>query len=179
MNKLKLQLKSMTEGTHKMEFRLDNDFFEKLGGTEFRTGDVIADISAYRTSQTHELTIHLHGIIQVPCDYCLDDMDLPINTKNRLIVKFGHDYTEETDEIIIIPEEEGEIDLSWYLYEFIALSIPMRHVHPDGKCTAETAEKLRQHLAIESNEDEESDDDDSNTSTDPRWDALKQLINNN
>ena len=169
----------MSEGTHKFGFRLDNDFFGKLGGSEFQTGDVIADISVYKTSQTHELTIHLHGIIQVPCDYCLDDMNLPVNTKNRLIVKFGHDYNEETDEIIIIPEEEGEIDLSWYLYEFIALAIPMKHVHPQGQCNAETAEKLRQHLAIESKVSGETEENDESTSTDPRWDALKKLINNN
>lgn len=176
MNKLKLQLKSMTEGTHKFGFRLDNDFFQKLGGAEFHTGDVIADISVYKTSQTFELSIHLHGIIQVSCDHCLEDMDLPVNTKNRLIVKFGHDYSEETDEIIIIPEEEGGIDLSWYLYEFIALAIPMKHIHPEGQCNAETEEKLMQHLAIESSV---SDEVEESTTTDPRWDALKKLMNNN
>ncbi len=66
---------------------------------------------------------------------CLDDMNLDVDTQSRLIVKFGKEYSEESDEIVIIPEEEGEINIAWFLYEFIALTIPIKHVHPTGECT--------------------------------------------
>ncbi len=50
------------------------------------------------------------------------------------MVKFGHEYAEEGDNLIVIPEEEGEINVAWFMYEFVALSIPMKHVHAPGKC---------------------------------------------
>ena len=33
-----------------------------------------------------------------------------------------------------IPEEEGEINIAWFLYEFVVLDIPIKHVHEPGKC---------------------------------------------
>ena len=121
-------------------------------------------------------------------------MDLPINHKSRLIVKFGLEYAEESDEIIVIPESEGEINIAWFLYEFIALSIPIKHIHAPGKCNRMMTGKLKKHLA--KNPDDEDDDMDQDIDiedtepvidfeesdsqpTDPRWDELKKIIDNN
>ena len=56
-------------------------------------------------------------------------MELPISSSDKLMVKFGHEYAEEGDNLIVIPEEEGEINVAWFMYEFVALSVPMKHVH--------------------------------------------------
>ena len=62
------------------------------------------------------------------------------------MVKFGHEYAEEGDNLIVIPEEEGEINVAWFMYEFIALSVPMKHVHAPGKCNKAMTGKLNKHL---------------------------------
>ena len=36
-------------------------------------------------------------MVWVPCDRCLDDMELPISSSDKLMVKFGHEYAEEGD----------------------------------------------------------------------------------
>jgi len=109
-------------------------------------------------------------------------MTIEISTQNRLIVKFGREYSEESDEIVIIPEDEGELNVAWFLYEFVTLSVPMKHVHPPGKCNKFMSSKLNKHKASSSEDDAESEDmDDSSEelesdNTDPRWDALKGLM---
>ena len=70
-------------------------------------------------------------------------MDQAVDTHGRLVVKFGSAYSEESDEIVIIPESEGEINIAWFLYEFIALAIPIKHVHPPGECNRVVASKFR------------------------------------
>ena len=50
-------------------------------------------------------------------------MQQPIRTEQRLIVRFGHEYSEE-DDLIIVPEDDESFDISWFLYEFIQLNIP-------------------------------------------------------
>jgi len=113
-------------------------------------------------------------------------MDFPIETAAHLIVKFGKDYSEESDEIVVIPESEGVINLAWFLYEFVALAIPIKHVHAPGKCNKQMTSKLKKHSAKSEDDDNESfdlemDDDviisDNGDSTesdiDPRWGALK------
>ena len=134
------------------------------------------------------MNFQLEGVVYVPCDRCLDDMDLPISAKNKLIVKFGKEYAEESDEIVIIPEAEGEINLAWFIYEFIALTIPMKHVHAPGKCNKAMSSKLKKHTTRRSDDDDEYEDesadeiivedDSSDMSSDPRWDALKGLVEN-
>lgn len=135
-----------------------------------------------------EMNFRIEGVVMVPCDRCLDDMEIPVETNNRLIVKFGKEYAEESDEIVIIPEDEGAINIAWFLYEFIALAIPMKHVHAPGKCNKAMSSKLKKHStrSMEDGDDEFEDsgdediaiDEDVNVMTDPRWDGLKGLIEN-
>ena len=82
-------------------------------------------------------------------------MEIPIDTHNRLAVKFGKEYAEESDEVVVIPEEEGAINLAWFLYEFIALAVPMKHVHAPGKCNKAMSSKLKKHTARSSDETED------------------------
>jgi uncharacterized metal-binding protein YceD (DUF177 family) len=92
--------------------------------------------------------------------------------------------------LIVIPENEGEINIAWFLYEFIELSIPMKHVHAPGKCNKAMTSKLSKHLRGSAND--ESDDNDvegfegpvidnveEEENIDPRWNELKKILDNN
>lgn len=190
MGKFKLynvDLKNLTPGVHEFDYLLENKFFVDIDGDQVQKGKVNVHLTVNKASMMYEMDFHLEGVVYVPCDRCLDDMELPIDTKNRLVVKFGREYAEESDEVVIVPEEEGAINIAWFLYEFIALAIPMKHVHAPGKCNKAMSSKLKMHTAHSTNEEDEDfiegeDDfsmDDNTGATDPRWDALKGLIENN
>lgn len=182
-----IQLIKLTQGLHEFEFDLDNKFFENIDGDEIRKGNLKADVSVIKTGSTHEFNFRIKGVVRIPCTRCLDEMEQEIDSENRLIVKFGPEYYEESDEVIIIPEEEGEINIAWFLYEFIVLNIPIKHYHEPGKCNKAVVAKFRKHQAVskddEGDDNDEDDidlssdevDDDDITGTDPRWDALKGL----
>ena len=51
-----------------------------------------------------EMDFRIEGVVSVPCDRCLDDVEIPIETRNRLVVKFGKEYAEESEEVVVIPE---------------------------------------------------------------------------
>ncbi len=81
------------------------------------------------------------------------------------------------------------------IYDTVALTIPIKHVHPLGKCNRAMSSLLKKHRApghIESDgdDDEMMDEmieeveteqmqpdtaDDDDVPTDPRWDELKKL----
>ena len=98
------------------------------------------------------------------------------------------EYAEEGDNLIVIPEEEGEINVAWFMYEFIALSIPMKHVHAPGKCNKAVTSKLNKHLKTNANEDSDDtfdtggDDivieEEVEQQIDPRWIELKKILDN-
>ena len=166
------------------EYLLDNQFFANIDGEDVQKGKVHVQLTVAKAAGTFKLSFKLNGTAVVPCNRCLDDMDYPIDTTERLIVKFGKDYSEESDEIIIIPESEGIVNIAWFLYEFVVLAIPIKHVHAPGKCNKQMTAKLKKHTAKAVDDDDSLDmeDDDSmdvdeemESMSDPRWDTLKDL----
>ena len=184
----KVDLKNLSPGVHEFEYILENKFFVDIDGDEVQKGKVKVNLTVKRTSMVFDMNFQLEGIVYVPCDRCLDDMELPVSTQNKLVVKFGKEYAEESEEIVIIPEEEGEINLAWFIYEFIALAIPMKHIHAPGKCNKAMSSKLKKHTARRADDEDEfdeeaaadtvGDDEAADISSDPRWDALKGLVEN-
>ena len=132
-DKYKIDLKGMQADSCRYEFVLDNLFFANIDSPEVQKGKVNVVLVVKKTSRAFELNFQTDGIVWVPCDRCLDDMEQPVSSTDKLLVKFGHEYAEEGDNLIVIPEEEGEINVAWFMYEFIALAIPMKHVHAPGK----------------------------------------------
>ena len=169
------------------EYLLDNKFFIDIDGTEVQKGKVRVTLKLEHKISSFLLSFHVAGVVYVSCDRCLDDMEISIETNNRLIVKLGKEYAEESDEVLVISEDDGTLNLAWFLYEFVVLSIPMKHVHQPGKCNKTMTSKLKKHSAKRTDEEGLGnfvDDDDllptdsepDNSRPDPRWDALKELL---
>jgi uncharacterized metal-binding protein YceD (DUF177 family) len=181
-------LKDISNETQVFEYDLDNAYFKKIDSPEIQKGDVKAKVSVQRKLSTYELQFALEGSVIIPCDRCLDDMTQPIHYKEKLQVKFGNSFSEE-DEIVIVPETEGAINIAWFLYEFIVLNIPLKHVHATGECNKTMVTKLKKHITRQKDDDDDDsspidfDDDDDftpdETQTDPRWDSLQNITENN
>ena len=165
---LKIDLKSLKEEETSLEFDLDDTYFEALDDAEVKKGSLHVSVSIRKATGFFELLFHTAGTVIIPCDRCLDDMDLPVETENRLVVKLGSEYSEE-DDVIVVSENEGILDMSWLIYEFVALVIPIRHVHAPGKCNTAMTEVLEE-LSADRSSDEESDQ-----LVDPRWSELLKL----
>ena len=165
---LKIDLKSLKEEETSLEFDLDDTYFEALDDAEVKKGSLHVSVSIRKATGFFELLFHTAGTVIIPCDRCLDDMDLPVETENRLVVKLGSEYSEE-DDVIVVPENEGILDMSWLIYEFVALVIPIRHVHAPGKCNPAMTKALEELSA------DRSSDEESAQPTDSRWEKLKSL----
>ena len=174
----------MLTDTAEYEYQLDNQFFADLDAPEVQKGLVNVSLKVRKTSGVYELNFHTEGKVVVICDRCLDEMDQLIVTDDQLKVKLGADFSEIND-IVIVPEEDGYINVAWFIYEFIALSIPMKHVHAPGKCNKDMVSKLSKHLRVKKDEDDEMDNveestlDNESQEIDPRWNELKKILDNN
>ena len=180
----KIDLKNLAPGVYDFDYSLGNKFFVDIDGDQIQKGNVHVHLTLKRAAMLSELDFHTEGVVVVPCDRCLDEMEQPIEADNRLIVKFGSEYAEESDEILVIPEDDGTLNVAWFLYEFIALAIPLKHVHAPGKCNKAMSAKFKQHRARSNDEVDDYDDMDDTDfpeqegTKDPRWDALKNLMEN-
>lgn len=181
----KVVLKDLNTETRVYEYDLNEVYFKKIDSPEVQKGNVRAVVKATKKNMAFELEFFLEGVILIPCDRCLDTMEQNINYKEKLLVKFGDTFSEE-NEIVIVPESDGGINIAWFLYEFIVLNIPLKHVHPSGECNKTMATKLKRHITKSKDDDDsdtevEEEDDDftiEDNQIDPRWEGLQNIDNN-
>ena len=164
----KIDLKGLKEDVSVRDFDLNDDFFKALDGSQLEHGALHVSVSIRKTSGFFELLFHTEGTVTVTCDRCLDDMEQSIKTDNALTVKLGDTYSED-DDTVTIDENEGILDVAWYIYEFIMLAIPIKHVHAPGKCNSAMTQKLEELSgAVRSGEEVAG-------MVDERWSALLKL----
>lgn len=159
-----IQFEGLKQGTHLFEFNLDNRFFEEFEYFDFEQSSFKVNVQFEKRSTMLLLNFQFEGTITVPCDRCLDPVSLEVEGDEDLIVKFGNETYDQTEEIMVLPIHEYEINVAATIYEFILVNIPQKRVHADGSCDAEVLKKLSE---IEQKEE--------NNDIDPRWATLKDI----
>ena len=168
LEQFKIDLKALVEDMTPLNYELSNHFFETLSDAEIKEGALHVSGSIRKAVGFFELLLNISGTVRIPCDRCLDLMSQPIETQLHLIIKLGSEYSED-DDTITVSETEGVLDTAWFIYETIALAVPIQHVHQPGDCNDAMTRVLTEHSAARSS------DADANKEIDPRWSALKDL----
>ncbi len=174
---LKLKLKTLPFGTHTVECHVDESFFNLDEQIEVRRADVDITMNVTRKSEnTYRLEIACNGTVTIPCDRCLDDLDLPVDEDYCLNVEqMGTELDDSNDELLIVPQDWRELDAAPIVRDTVLLAIPMTRCHlNEDDCNADMLDMLDSHRA-EAVPDDGDDRESETTSTDPRWEALKKL----
>ena len=164
----KIDLHGLKEGVNTLEFRLDDEYFSAVEAEDVRQGCLDAVVEIVRKASLFEVNFNIKGTVVVPCDLCLDDMEQPVEAESQLVAKFGKENSED-DDLVTVAEDEGILDVSWFMYESIVLNIPIKHVHAPGKCNRVMIDMLEKHSATRSG------DEDNEKPIDPRWSGLLKL----
>ena len=159
----------LKEGEHRFEYQIDNKFFDAFQYDEFIEVDLKVSLLFVKKATMLELEFTVEGTVNVPCDLTGEPFDLTVTGELSLIVKFGEEYNDDHDEILVVPNSAHQINVSQYIYEMIALSVPVKRVSPKGKNEKVGLEKLEE-LKVKENKTKTED------ITDPRWGKLKDLL---
>ncbi|MEA1886450.1 MAG: DUF177 domain-containing protein [Bacteroidota bacterium] len=168
----KIPLTGLKEGNHLYDFKIDRNFFSHFEKSEIQEAELQAAVSLEKRSAHIEIGIKLSGTVRLMCDRCLDMYTQDLNTDDGVLIKFGEQWEEVNDEVIIIPYGENEFVLDQLFYEFAHLGLPLKKMHPDDEygnstCNPKMLKKLEEHL-VRGNKD-----------LDPRWTELEKLKNTN
>lgn len=160
-------------GVHHFDYQIDNTFFQDFEYDEFNAVNVLIDLKFEKKTTLLELYFSAKGTVNVNCDITNEPYDQAINDQFKLVVKFGHEYNDDNEDILIIPHGEYEINVAQYIYELIILAVPIKRVHPgveDGTLQSDILSKLEELSPGEDNETKSPED------IDPRWNNLKKLL---
>ena len=168
-----IQFVGLKEGEHQFDYNIDSTFFKNFEYDEFNEVDVNIDLKLIKKSTLLELYFDASGFVNVNCDLTNEPYNQEIEDEFKLVVKFGAEYNDDNEDILIIPHGEYEINVAQYIYELIVLAVPAKRVHPgikDGTLKSEILSKLEELSPKEVNEDKASEE------IDPRWNNLKKLL---
>ncbi|KJF44425.1 YceD family protein [Draconibacterium sediminis] len=176
-SKYNIEFKGLKEGLHDYQFEVNDKFFVHFEESLVDNGEISVKVELEKRSAFLKLSFALEGWLELVCDRCLDSYQQDVSLETELFVKFGEeDEFEDGDNVIWVLPEEHAINLAQIIYEYVTLSIPLRHVHPDESgengCNQEMIDRLNNITQFDAEDDEEEE-------IDPRWAALKNLKNNN
>jgi len=168
-----IRLSGVGDGQHKYDFELDQKFFDGFDHPDLNGGKVKAEVLFDKTGEIRKLQFNLTGTVSVVCDRCLEYFDFPVRIKEYLVLKNGDELTDIDDHLVTIPDDLYELDIAGYLFEFLVLSLPLKRIHPDIRpgvpgCDPDMLERLK---LLKPRQKEKSEEE-----SDPRWNALKNLL---
>ena len=160
----------LKEGKHQFDYVIDNKFFETYEYDEILGATINVHLDFVKKSTLLELNFSATGEINVVCDVTSEHYLESIDTSLSLVVKFGNEFNNDNEEILIIPHSEFQLDVAQFIYEMIVLAVPVKKVHPgieDGTLQSDILDKLEELKPKETT---------NNKDTDPRWSKLKDLL---
>ncbi|MDN3723049.1 DUF177 domain-containing protein [Aequorivita sp. SDUM287046] len=162
-------------GKHQFNFELNKAFFEHFEYDEFNDAAINVDVLLEKMSTLLEFTLTFDGTVNVACDITNEPYNQEIAGSYKFVVKFGEEYNDENEDLLILSHGSYEVNIQQYVYESIVLAMPSRRIHPgveDGTLKSDILDKLEE-LSPKAKNEEESPTDEN---IDPRWDSLKKLL---
>ncbi len=171
LNEFSIPYIGLKNGLHTFLYSIGNSFFTFFENSPVTEGKLSIDVTLDKRDTLYLLAFSINGNVIVECDRCGSDLNLAVNTKNTLYVKFEDDnaINDEDADVLYISRTESHLDVAQLIYEYIVLAIPIQKIHADdndGKSTCD--EKV---LAILNKKEDE------NKGPDDRWAALNKLKN--
>lgn len=176
MDKLRnydVSFSGLKNGRHEFKFEIDKTFFQLFDTEqEFTNPRIEVNVSLDKHTTFLEFEIKIKGLVELVCDITNENFDYPIKNEIKILVNFGEEYDDSNEDVITIPTGEHAFNVAHLIYENVMLSIPMKKISPN--VSDEDLKILDQFSPkdIEVAEEEEHE-------SDPRWDALKKLRDNN
>ena len=163
----------LKKGKHQYNYKIDNTFFELFDFTDFHDVDVDVALELTKKENMIELDFNIRGFVGLTCDVSTELYEQNVDNQIHLVLKYGEKFQEIDEELIIIPRSDDEIAMQQYIYEGIVLALPAKRIHPrieDGSMETEITKKIEELKPANNSNTPEGE-------TDPRWDKLKELLN--
>jgi uncharacterized protein len=163
----------LSNKVHHFNYEFGDEFFEHYGKSVVSQGTFTADVTLDKHETFIEASFKIKGQAKLVCDRSLDPFDYPVNVDRKIVFKYGDSHEELSDEIVIIHRDTDSLELGQYIYEFIALQIPMKKLHPRYANEADADDSAGK--IIYSSGERSFDADAGDEDIDPRWEKLKKL----
>ena len=156
-------------GKHDFDYVVDSEFFKEFEYSLVKKANLQCHVVLDKQETMIILDFHIHGTVELACDRCLSEYDQPVDIHEQQVAKFSDEEIDEDEEIITLTKNDVEISIAGLIYEYINVAVPFI-----AECINEGNGRDCDKVMLESLEKLSANDEQDET-TDPRWDALKNI----
>ena len=173
-----IDIYGLKEKQYVYDFESRSEFFEELEQELIENGHFKTHLTLDKSATMLILNFHIVGNVELVCDRSLETFEEPLDIQERLILKYGDHNEQLSDEIYLIRQDTVRINVASHIFEYIALALPMKKLHPRFRTDEEELEdedEIEGILVYQTPEEETPEEPEEE---DPRWAALKKLKGN-
>lgn len=166
-----LQIKSLKNGSHNLDYQLDTQFFSLMKSELIQKAQIQIKIDLTRENKNMDIHIDAQGHYSTACDRCTAQINMPVTFESTVYVQIN-DYPDDDDlETYYLTEKETVFDLAPIIYNEVCLHKPIINIYDCEEdevlpCDTDTLDR------IEYGDDDQDASDDEKQSP---WDTLKNL----
>ena len=167
--KYNISFGGLSKGIHEFVFEINDEFFEEFEHSIVQKAKAEILVTLEKKDDMLLLDFTIRGVTTLACDRCREELNVEVEGFNELLVKFGDNKEEETEDVIVLPVKAHQLDVSQFIYEYVTMLIPLRNIHPEDAagnslCNPEALKEIEKYIAHEEQKP-----------VDPRWEALKKI----
>ena len=121
-----VNLHELGPGTTEFDRTIGKEFFESFGNSDILDADLDVACDILRHGVTVDVDCEISGVLTVPCDRCLEPLEIEIETS------FSETYAPESD----------TLDFNQDVYDYACTALPLQRVHAEDQCNPETIKFL-------------------------------------
>ncbi len=182
LQQFEIEIYSLEDKEYRYDFDIKDEFFGAIEQDLVEKGNLKANVILNKSSMLIQMTFKISGKIELICDRSLEPFDQEIETEEVINFRFGDEYLELSDDLIQITNGTPSINIAQFIYEFIAVQVPFKKLHPKFRNEEDddSEEDTLVYTSDSDSSDEREDDDTppSEDNIDPRWKDLLKLRNN-
>jgi uncharacterized protein len=164
---MKIPILHLEDGLHKFNFQVKAKTLDFRGNEVYPENlDINVDVNKFDKNIQCEIDIQTK--VYYTCDRCLEGFSKSYHEKFRLLFHIGtNDFETDEEDVVLLPSETLEIDLTERLIEYLVLTIPMKNLcKTDCKGICPGCGADLNHEACHCDQ----------AVTDPRWEELRKLL---
>ena len=157
-----IPLNGLAAGETRFSWHAGKEFFDSFENTEILDAEVDIEVRVEKSGRYLGVDCEVEGDVTVECDRCLEDLKMPVDSHIALSVKYGDEENQEEHqegerEIIFVPHDSAEFDMSQIIYDYACLALPMQRVHEDGECDPEAMKYYGLHAEPDGSAEEDGE----------------------
>ena len=179
LRKYEIQIQGLADGEHEFEYEVNGRFFEAFEQDMVDAGEFKVLLELNKSATMLQLDFDITGNVELICDRSLDKFTQEISIQEPYIYKFGDTRKVVAEDMEIIPFGVAEINIAQLIFDLVALSVPVKKLHPRYDEEEEEgggyAYSTKTEATAKPEEGAEEKSEDKEENVDPRWAALKSL----